>query len=132
MLGFYYWNNATTTWLPFGAGATLDAWELKGNAGTTPGTNFVGTTDANALSFATNSTERLRVADGFQGLTMDRGTQTAPFYSFNVDDNTGIWSTTADHLSLGAGGIELIRLRERTGQDEFVFNLPGQDIDFRV
>ena len=39
--------------------------EIKGNTGTTPGTasgeNFIGTTDAQNLVFATNGTERVRI-----------------------------------------------------------------------
>src|SRR6266511_3641435 len=42
----------------------LDAtsfWKLAGNAGTTPGTNFVGTTDAQSLVLKTNNSEAMRV-----------------------------------------------------------------------
>jgi hypothetical protein len=38
-----------------------DAWKLLGNAGTTAGTNFLGTTDAQDLVFKTNNTEKVRV-----------------------------------------------------------------------
>ena len=41
--GFYYWDG--TLWIRLSSGATND-WALTGNAGTTPGTNFIGTTDA--------------------------------------------------------------------------------------
>ena len=37
-----------------------DAWKLLGNAGTTAGTNFLGTTDAQDLVFKTNNLERVR------------------------------------------------------------------------
>lgn len=37
-----------------------DAWKLLGNAGTTAGTNFLGTTDAQDLVFKTNNLERIR------------------------------------------------------------------------
>jgi hypothetical protein len=36
------------------------AWELLGNAGTTAGTNFLGTTDAQDLVFKTNNVEQVR------------------------------------------------------------------------
>lgn len=47
-----------------------DAWKLLGNAGTTAGTNFLGTTDAQDLVFKTNNLERGRFlgANGFLGL----------------------------------------------------------------
>jgi Chaperone of endosialidase len=36
-------------------------WKLGGNAGTTPGTDFLGTTDANDLVFKTNGAEGMRI-----------------------------------------------------------------------
>jgi hypothetical protein len=36
-------------------------WSLKGNAGTIPGTDFLGTTDSQALVFKTANTERMRL-----------------------------------------------------------------------
>ncbi|HQA74553.1 MAG TPA: hypothetical protein PLM64_07875, partial [Flavobacterium sp.] len=51
--GFYYWDNATTSWKGFGNGS---GWSLTGNTGTTPGTNFVGTTDDKDLIFKRNNT----------------------------------------------------------------------------
>ena len=40
--GYYYWNG--TIWVRLAAGVTND-WSILGNAGTTPATNFIGTTD---------------------------------------------------------------------------------------
>jgi hypothetical protein len=57
--GFYYWNQATTTWIPFIS--TKDAWELEGNAGTNATTNFIGTTDNQELVFKTNDIEYTRL-----------------------------------------------------------------------
>lgn len=37
------------------------SWELTGNAGTTPGTNFIGTTDAQDVVFKVNNVEYLRL-----------------------------------------------------------------------
>ncbi len=37
-------------------------WNLIGNSGTTPGTNFVGTTDAKALIFKTTNVERMQLS----------------------------------------------------------------------
>ena len=36
-------------------------WTITGNAGTTPGTNFIGTTDVADLAVSTNSAEKMRV-----------------------------------------------------------------------
>ena len=47
--------------------ATGAEWSLKGNANTTPGTDFVGTTDAKDLVVKTNGTSRINV--GSDGVT---------------------------------------------------------------
>jgi hypothetical protein len=50
---------------PTGADGALNAWALLGNTGTTPGTgagqNFLGTTDAQDMIIATNSSEHIKV-----------------------------------------------------------------------
>ena len=56
--GFYYWDG--TQWVAL-QGAAGNAWLLTGNAGTTAGTNFIGTTDAVDWVVKTNNTERMRV-----------------------------------------------------------------------
>jgi len=57
--GLYYWNGSR--WIAFaGSPGGLD-WSLTGNSGTTAGTNFLGTTDAQDLRFYTNNSERARI-----------------------------------------------------------------------
>lgn len=46
---------------PSGADGAQNAWGLTGNAGTTSGTNFLGTTDSKDMVIKTNGTERMRV-----------------------------------------------------------------------
>lgn len=55
--GYYYWDG--TKWVRL-LGSN-NAWLLLGNAGTTAGTNFLGTTDAQSLVFKTNNTEWMRL-----------------------------------------------------------------------
>jgi hypothetical protein len=59
--GFYYNSSTTTTpsWIQLNP--TGDGWELTGNTGTISGTNFIGTTDAQALDFRTNNTIKARI-----------------------------------------------------------------------
>lgn len=52
--GFYYWDNATTSWKGF---AGNSGWELTGNSGTNPTNNFIGTTDDNDVIFKRNNTK---------------------------------------------------------------------------
>ncbi len=63
--GYYYWSG--TNWLRLQAGATN--WTILGNAGTTPVTNFIGTTDNQSFVVRTNNTERMRVLNtGWVGI----------------------------------------------------------------
>lgn len=69
--GFYFWNG--TAWIPISGSRN---WSLNGNTGTTkplgPTTygatpmaaneNYIGTTDAAALTFGTNGLERFRIS----------------------------------------------------------------------
>ncbi|MFN8395733.1 MAG: hypothetical protein U0176_13935 [Bacteroidia bacterium] len=55
----------------------FSAWNLIGNAGTTPLVNFIGTTDAQPLAFRTNNVEAMRVTP--DGLVCINGT--GPFAS---------------------------------------------------
>lgn len=59
-LGYYFWDGAKWVKL-LDANATGDAWQLLGNTGTNPTTNFVGTIDAQDLVFRTNSIENMRI-----------------------------------------------------------------------
>ena len=58
--GYYYWDGAKWARLQTTAGTAQD-WSLLGNAGTTAGTNFLGTTDAQDLVFKTNGVENMRI-----------------------------------------------------------------------
>ena len=46
---------------------TADGWSLTGNAGTTPGTNFLGTTDNQALQLSVNGSRALLIQPGSNG-----------------------------------------------------------------
>lgn len=79
--GFYYWDNATTSWKGFGNGS---GWSLTGNTGTTPGTNFIGTTDNKPLVFKTNN-----IQSGYLGGSESN----AVFFGSRAGEiNTGFWN----------------------------------------
>lgn len=52
-----YWNG--TSWAPNNGNNLF--WKLNGNSGTNPGSNFIGTTDAQDFVTRTNNAERMRV-----------------------------------------------------------------------
>lgn len=62
--GNFYYRDASTL-----GGNGNTGWNLTGNAGTDLATNFIGTTDNQALVFKTNNTEKIRISsDGLIGI----------------------------------------------------------------
>lgn len=75
--------------------AAATGWNLTGNAGTAPDTNFIGTTDAQDLVLRTNNTEKARVlSNGYVGI----GT-TAPASLLDVNGDAAI-----NGIRVGNGG----------------------------
>lgn len=67
--GYYYWDG--TKWVPLGGGG--DDWRITGNANTVAGTNFLGTTNAQALEIRTNNVIRTRITTKGQIETLNTG-----------------------------------------------------------
>jgi hypothetical protein len=97
------WYRDGASWVRVGTSPA--AWQLGGNAGTNPATNFLGTTDAVDLSIRTNGVERIRVlgaagpAQGFVGIN-----QAAPNERLEVSGAMRVNGTTA---TANAGDIRL-------------------------
>jgi len=60
-LGFYYWDGLQ--WVSTSGTSSNDFWSLLGNAGTTVGTNFIGTLDDEDFAIYTNESERIRITE---------------------------------------------------------------------
>ncbi|MBL8002154.1 MAG: hypothetical protein JNL05_09355 [Flavobacteriales bacterium] len=93
--GFWYYDTPTASWRRVGSG---DAWQLGGNTGTNPATNFIGTTDAQDLSFRVNTGERARLmgaAGANQGF-------------FNVGVNPGTWVPAPQERMEVGGAMRII------------------------
>jgi hypothetical protein len=77
-------------------------WGLLGNAGTTPTTNFVGTTDLQGLAFRTNNVERMRITDA--GLVCVNGTGPYAADQFSVYATGGQWAVNGYATGSGDAG----------------------------
>jgi len=80
-------KNGVLYWYPFsGGGGTGNYWDLNGNAGTAPGTNYLGTSDNQRLAIATNATERMSVTStGNVGIGNTTPTNKFQVYSTSND-----------------------------------------------
>ncbi len=95
--GIYYCDGAK--WLKMAAGGTssssLPVWSLDGNAFTSPGIHFVGTTDNASLRFRTNNIERMSITEnGWVGI----GTN-APAAALQVKGQVVIDTLTAGNAA---------------------------------
>ncbi|TPD71244.1 hypothetical protein [Flavobacterium microcysteis] len=73
--GYYYWLG--TKWQRMD-GRASNGWLLTGNSGTDANMNFLGTTDAQDLTFRTNNVERLRITR--KGRLHFSNTSVSPLY----------------------------------------------------
>ncbi|HUA65287.1 MAG TPA: tail fiber domain-containing protein [Alphaproteobacteria bacterium] len=121
-------NNADNSFTGSGAGLTsvnastldglggADFWQLTGNAGTTPGVNFVGTTDDEPLELHVNDTRALELAPGasdapnlvggFYGNIIDSGLNGAVIAGGGTANFLGQSSpnhVSANYSSIGGG-----------------------------
>lgn len=112
--GFYYWDGSKWVRLDTGDGEPAgDKWDLKGNANTTPGINFLGTTDNQELQFKTGGQTRLIMPVGNQILAAQGAPPFAPFYSFAHSPDAGLTSPNVNLLNLVTNG----KLRLFIGND---------------
>lgn len=81
--GFYYWNSSQ--WVPL---RNTAGWSLNGNGGTTA-TNYLGTSDAQSVHFATN---------GIQRMTMTHNSD--PFLEGNVIINPSLFPNSPYRFSV--------------------------------
>jgi hypothetical protein len=88
----------------FPSNVTVTNWLVTGNAGTTPGTNFLGTTDAKALMFKVNNSQagyldyaaaKANTAFGFKSLLVNKGSENAAMGHYALFSNTTGYRNTA-------------------------------------
>jgi hypothetical protein len=133
-----YWNG--TSWTPSNGNGLF--WRVTGNSGTTPTSNFIGTTDGQHLAFRTNNTEKLRITtNGDVGIgttgpqaaleiQRDFGSATEgsaiTLNCGNVSEGNG---STIDFRNVGAGWYAAIAGVDDAGRDGRIeFRLSDDDI----
>jgi hypothetical protein len=85
-----------------GTPGSQNAWSLTGNSGTTPSTNFIGTTDAQDWVIKTNNTERMRVTSaGNVGIGINN--PSATFHALNINGSMSLRGTGATLIERNIG-----------------------------
>lgn len=127
--GFYYWQQSTTSWIPFGGSSSID-WRLGGNTITNVNTEYIGTNSNHDFRLRTNGIERFNFSSTGELRSYGNGSSGSPVYSWNADTNTGMYRINNDILGLSTAGVERMRI-EANGTA--VFNETGlATSDFRI
>lgn len=95
--GFYYWDNPTVSWIGI---AGSKGWDVIGNGGTNPATNFIGTTDDNDFAFRRNSLPAGKIGQfstsiGVNSMTLNTAGNNTAFGNQTLPVNTTGNSNTA-------------------------------------
>lgn len=93
------------------------AWLTTGNSGTTPGTNFLGTTTNVDLRIRTNNADRFNFTNNGRLRSYDDGLPAQPTYSWNAATGStmGMYRIGANTLGFSTTSLERIRINA-TGQ----------------
>src|ERR1051325_358943 len=105
-VGFYFWSTSVNRWINLMDNLPSGDWMLAGNSGTTAGTDFIGTTDAQDLVFKRNSSEVMRLysASNYVGI----GTAT-PGKKLDVQGGASFGSGTYQSgaiVDMGNAGVD--------------------------
>jgi hypothetical protein len=98
------YDASLSTWRVFGFADENSTWNAKGNAGTNPTSNFIGTTDSQGFVVRTNNTERMRFLSGGN---VGVGT-TSPDTKFHVEGDENNGTTAAFKVTTTGGGASML------------------------
>ncbi len=98
------WNGSN--WAP----SSFYVWQLTGNSGTNPATNFIGTTDNQSLVFRTNNVENARISTvGNFGIKSNNPLTTLQINGATSSSSITV-NLTADNQIITVGDISVIKL----------------------
>jgi len=103
--GFFYWDSSQ--WVGLN---NSDDWKETGNAGTTPATNFVGTTDNVGLRFRTNNTERFEITNDGRFRATSTGSAASPLFAWSGDTDTGFFRPNTNQFGIVTNGVERLKI----------------------
>lgn len=101
--GFYYWDGTVWRYL-LASGGGAAGWTTNGNAGTTFGTNFLGTTDAVGLDIRTSNAIRMSIlSSGYVGIGTTNPTRPLQVVGSGVGLHTASFlNTTGYGVAIGS------------------------------
>lgn len=108
---FYYYNG--TAWAAITA--TITAWSINGNSSTVSGTDFLGTTDNQALEIKTNNILHTRIRTNGQIEVLNTGG------SVYLGQKVGISDDLNNHFNVGIGNSALVIMNTGTGSTAIGF-----------
>lgn len=114
---------SNTDWNTFNNKASTNSvWLLNGNSGTTPGTQFIGTLDAQDMVFKANNIERFRIVNGVSAQTGTTG-------DITIGDVTSGTLRAAKELVMREDGdvygSSTLRLHNRNAENGAIFETLG-------
>ncbi|HMG82864.1 MAG TPA: tail fiber domain-containing protein [Ferruginibacter sp.] len=119
----YYYNNGTN-WVRL-IDAISTGWNLTGNPSTTPGTDFMGTTDNNDVMFKRNNILAGLLNDNLGNTTWGVGAFNLTASGFAGGSNTAIGYEVLDHTNGSGPGSG--SLNTGTGYQSLFENIGGDD-----
>jgi len=93
-LSLYYYYNGTS-WAPIAP--LINGWSINGNSGTVPGTNFLGTTNNQALDIKTGNILHIRIRTNGQIEVLNTGR------SVFLGEGAGSWDDGNNRYNVGIG-----------------------------
>jgi len=106
-MGYYFWNG--TAWVRLMDAGSATGWLTSGNVAT--GAHFLGTTNNEPLRIHTNGILRYSISASTGSLLAHQnGTAAAPVFTWNGDENMGIYRITDDVLGFSTAGAQRLRI----------------------